>query len=281
MGDTTVLVEGLRFPEGPRWHDGKLWFSDFYDHRVATVDAAGTVTTVCTVAGQPSGLGWTAEDRLLVVSMLDRRLLRLDPDGELVEVADLSGLVTGPCNDMVVDEAGRAWVGNFGFDRHAGEPERTTVLVRVDPDGTATVAAEDVFFPNGSVVTPDGGTLIVGETWRQRLSAWTIDGDGALVERRVWADIAPHWPDGICLDAEGCVWVADPRGNAVVRVREGGEIVATVSTGDRGAYACMLGGPTGTVLHVLTNSGSGPEAASRRDGRIEVLDVGVAGAGRP
>ncbi|MGE0730080.1 MAG: SMP-30/gluconolactonase/LRE family protein [Acidimicrobiia bacterium] len=276
-----TLVDGLSFPEGPRWHDGRLWFSDFYTHRVLAADLDGNLETICEVPNQPSGLGWDPQGRLLIVSMLDRRLLRLEADGALATVADLSGLVTGPCNDMVVDAAGRAYIGNFGFDRHRGEAERTTVLVRVDPDGTCTVVDDDVFFPNGSVITDDGATLVVGETWRQQLTAWTIAADGSLRDKRVWAETAPHWPDGICLDAEGAIWVADPQGNVTVRVREGGQIADVVSSGERGSFAAMLGGPQGRTLFVLTNTGSGPDAAARRDGRIEVVEVDVPGAGRP
>lgn len=276
-----TLVEGLSFPEGPRWHDGRLWFSDFYTHQVLAVDLEGRLETICEVPQQPSGLGWDPQGRLLIVSMLDRRLLRLEANGTLTTVGELAGLATGPCNDMVVDATGRAYVGNFGFDRHQGEPERTTVLVRVDPDGSCTVVDDDVLFPNGSVITPDGATLIVGETLRQRLTAWRIAADGSLHDKRVWADIAPHWPDGICLDAESAVWVADPRGNATVRVLEGGAITDVVASGERGSFATMLGGPDGRTLFVLTNSGSGPDAAAWRDGRIELVEVDVPGAGRP
>ena len=276
-----TLVDGLSFPEGPRWRHGRLFFSDFYTHRVCAADLDGNVETICEVPNQPSGLGWDPDGRLLVVSMLDRRLLRLEPDGTLIVLADLSALATGPCNDMVVDAAGRAYIGNFGFDRHNGESERATVLIRVDPDGGVTVVDDDVFFPNGSVITPDGTTLIVGETWRQQLTAWTIEADGNLTGKRCWAPTAPHWPDGICLDAEGAVWVADPRGNATIRVLEGGRITDVIDTGDRGSYAVMLGGADRRQLFVLTNSGSGPDAATRRDGRIEVTTVSIPGAGRP
>src|SRR5438128_5702543 len=162
-----TLVDGLTFPEAPRWRDGKLWFSDFYTHRVLTVDPRGTLETVVEVPQRPSGLGWTPDGALLVVSMLDRRLLRVD-GGKLRVVADLSTLATGPCNDMVVDAAGRAYVGNFGFDRHRGEPPRTTCLARIDPDGAVTRAADELSFPNGTIITPDGRTLIVAETLAHR-----------------------------------------------------------------------------------------------------------------
>lgn len=275
-----TLVDGLTFPEGPRWRDGRLFFSDFYTHRVLAVDMAGKVETIVHVPQQPSGLGWSPDGTMLIVSMLDQRLMRLN-GGKLEVVGDMSALATGPCNDMVVDAKGRAYVGNFGFDRHKGEPERTACIARVDPDGRVTQAADGLKFPNGTVITPDGKTLIVGETIGNRLTAFDIAADGALSNRRVWADLGTVFPDGICLDAEGAIWVADPRGNRVVRVFEGGRVARTISTGDRGSFACMLGGPDRKTLFVLTNSGSGPAAAQRTDGRVVMLDVDVPGAGLP
>ena len=275
-----VLVDGLTFPEAPRWRDGKLWFSDFYSHRVLAVDLTGRLETVVEVPQRPSGLGWTADGTLLVVSMLDRRLLRVER-GTTRVVADLSALATGPCNDMVVDAAGRAYVGNFGFDRHRGEPERTTCLARVDPDGRVTRAADDLHFPNGTVITPDGRTLIVAETLAHRLTAFDVAADGALSNRRVLATIDGCFPDGICLDAEGAVWVADARSNRVIRVRADGAIDRALVTGQRGAYACMLGGSDRRTLFVLTNTGSGPAMADKTDGRIETYRVDVPGAGLP
>ena len=275
-----VIVDGLTFPEAPRWHDGRLWFSDFYSHRVLSVDVAGYVDVVVEVPQRPSGLGWTPEGALLVVSMLDRRLLRVD-DGKAREVADLSALATGPCNDMVVDGKGRAYVGNFGFDRHRGEPPRTTCLVRVDPDGRVLRAADDLSFPNGTVITPDGATLIVAETLAHRLTAFDIAPDGSLSSRRVFAQLDGCFPDGICLDAEGAVWVADARNPRVLRVLDGGRIERTVSTGDRPAFACMLGGDDRQTLFVCTCTASGPAMADKQDGRIEAVKVDVPGAGRP
>ena len=276
-----MLVDGLAFPEGPRWHEGRLWFSDFYRHEVAAVDAKGRRTTVVEVPNQPSGLGWLPDGRLLVVSMLDHRLLVVDGE-RTAEHADLSAHATGPCNDMVVDAEGRAYVGNFGFDRHRGEEPRTAKLVRADPDGATAAVADDLEFPNGMVIIPDGATLIAAETYGHRLTAWDRAPDGSLANRRVWAEVGPHYPDGICLDAEGAVWVADPVGHEVVRVAEGGEVTARVPTGaDRGAYACMLGGDDRRTLFVCTNTGSGPAAAGRRDGRIEHVPVEVPGAGWP
>ena len=182
---------------------------------------------------------------------------------------------------MVVDAAGRAYVGNFGFDRHRGEPERPACLVRVDVDGRVTRAAEDLRFPNGTVITPDGRTLIIAETLAHRLTAFDVGAGGALSNRRVLAVIEDCFPDGICLDAEGAVWVADARSNRVVRVRADGAVDRTLVTGQRGAYACMLGGPDRRTLFVLTNTGSGPAMAEKTDGRVEMYRVDVPGAGLP
>jgi len=275
-----ILVGGLTFPEAPRWRDGKLWFSDFYSQRVLTVDLAGHLETVVEVPQRPSGLGWRPDGTLLVVSMLDRRVLRVDA-GKTHVVADLSALATGPCNDMVVDAAGAAYVGNFGFDRHRGEAERTTCLARVDADGRITRVADDLHFPNGTVITPDGGTLIVAETLAHRLTAFDIGDDGALSNRRVHATLPGCFPDGICLDAEGAVWVADARQNRVLRVRADGTLDRTLATGQNGAFACMLGDRDRRTLFVLTNTGSGPAMAEKTDGRIEMYRVDVPGAGLP
>lgn len=278
----TTLLDGLQFGEGPRWRDGKLWFSDFYAHRVQTIDLDGNLERVTDVAAQPSGLGFDLAGRLLIVSMLDRRLLRLETDGSKTVVADLSDRVSAPCNDMVVDAEGRAYVGNFGFERHKGEDPAMTSMWRIDPDGSMHHAADDLFFPNGAVITPDGKSLIIGETFANRLTAFDKAPDGSLSNRRIFADTPGCFPDGICLDAEGAVWVADPRGKRVVRVFDGGRIVEEIPLGpERGAYACMLGGPDGRHLFVITNEDSGPDIAGKGLGRIEVTEVEVAGAGLP
>ena len=280
MKNPEVLLEGLTFPEGPRWRERKLWFSDFYTHRVLTVDLDGRAETIVEVPQRPSGLGWTRSGELLVVSMLDRRLLRFDGK-RLHLVADLSSLATGPCNDMVVDAAGRAYVGNFGYDRHAGEAERTTCIARIDPDGRVVRAADDLVFPNGMVLSPDGKTLIVAETFAHRLTAFDVAADGTLAKRRVFADTPGCFPDGICLDAEGAVWVANARGDRVQRFLQGGRVAQSVATPGRNSYACMLGGPARRTLFILTNTGSGPAMAQKRDGRIETIEVDVPGAGLP
>ena len=276
-----VLLDGLKFGEGPRWRDGKLWFSDFYAHRVATVDLEGRDETIVEVPQRPSGLGWTLQGDLLVVSMLDRRVLRFD--GQRLHLyADLSALAGGLCNDMVVDAAGRAYVGNFGYDRHNDAPPKNTRIIRVDPDGRAASVGDELLFPNGMVIAPDGGTLVVAETFANRLSAFDVGADGSLTNHRVFAVLDRVFPDGICLDAEGAVWVADARAPQVLRVLPGGRIAQTVAVeADRCTYACMLGGPDRRTLFVITNTGSGPKMAAKSDGRIEFVRVDVPGAGLP
>ncbi len=268
-----ILLKGLEFPEGPRWREGKLWFSDMQAYRVMTVDLLGNAEVVLEMPGNPSGLGWLPDGRLLVVSMSDRRLLRLDPDG-LTEVADLSALASYTCNDMVVDKKGRAYVGNFGFD-HINEPMKPAEIILVTPDGDARIVADGLAFPNGTVITPDDQTLIVGETYGGRLTAFDIQPDGALTNRRVWADLDDGvFPDGICLDAEGAVWVASPVGSEVLRVLEGGEVPRRIAVSTQ-AYACMLGGPDRRTLFIAT---SGQVEGS---GCIEIIEIDVPGAGLP
>jgi sugar lactone lactonase YvrE len=280
MAVRTVLG-GITFPEGPRWHEGRLWFSDFYTHRVIALTEEGWAETMAHVPQQPSGLRWRPDGTMLVVSMLDRRLMKLE-HGELSVVADLSGVAGGPCNDMVVDAAGRGYVGNFGFDRAGGEPQRDAALARVDPDGSVHVAAEGLAFPNGAVITPDGKRFIIGETLGHRLTAFDVAADGRLSGRRVFADLPGVWPDGICLDAEGAVWVADARGGRVVRVKEGVGVVETIAMAEgRHAFACMLGGADRKTLFLCTSTASGPGMADKRDGAIEAVRVVVPGAGLP
>ena len=275
-----VVVQGLSFSEGPRWHEGALYFSDFYTHSVHRIGQGEQLEVVAKVANQPSGLGWLPDGRLLVVSMLDRQVLRQESDGRLEVHADLSALATWHCNDMVVDNQGRAYVGNFGFNTHGDAPEQDADLIRVDPDGSARAVASGLKFPNGTVITPDGKTLVIGETRGRCLTAFDIAEDGSLSNRRVWADLAPHFPDGICLDAQGLIWVADPRGNCVIRVAEGGEIAQRIDL-DRGAYACALGGDDRRTLYVCAATGSGTHAQARRESQILATRVATPGAGTP
>jgi sugar lactone lactonase YvrE len=279
---TTVILDGLAFPEGPRWHDGKLWFSDQHDRRVVAMTVDGLAETIVEVPQQASGLGWLPDGRLLVVSMLDRKVMRLEPDGAFVVHADLSALAPGSCNDMVVDARGRAYVGNFGFDMYAGDKPRETCMIAVEPDGRAHVAAEELAFPNGSVITPDGSTLLVGESMASRISAFDLGPDGALGNRRLWAQLHGATVDGMCLDAEGAVWAACPFTGRVLRLREGGEVVDEVKGTHSGAFACMLGGRDRCTLYVCTAPTHVPdEARSAHGGRIEAVPVEVPGAGLP
>ena len=275
-----TIAEGYSFTEGPRWHEGRLYFSDFYTHRVLAVDGEGRVEVIATVPGQPSGLGWLPDGRMLVVSMLDRKLLRLEGDGRLVEHADLSKIATYHCNDMVVDTQGRAYVGNFGSDIESGNKLVKANLAFVDTDGSVSVAAEDLAFPNGAVITPNGKTLIIGETFGRCLTAFDIADDGGLSNRRIWANLHPHIPDGICLDAEGAIWLADPANNCVVRVAEGGDVLQKIEMGN-GTFACMLGGEDRKTLFVCTAAGSGSKAEERLTAKIEACEVSVPGVGCP
>ena len=279
---TDVLLDGLAFPEGPRWHDGRLWFSDMHSHVVLALDVStGAVEQIVEVPACPSGLGWLPTGELLIVSMEDRRLLRFD-GSTLHQHADLTPWATFHCNDMVVSADGRAYVGNFGWDLHGGGAPTPATMVRVDPDGAAAAVADDLMFPNGTVITEDGRTLIVGESFAARLTAFDIADDGSLSRRRVWAQLdGGVVPDGICLDAEGAVWLASPMTNECVRVREGGEVLERVAF-DRGAFACMLGGEDRRTLLACTAHESSPgEAAAQRGGRIEAVRVDVPGAGLP
>jgi sugar lactone lactonase YvrE len=277
-----VLVgEGVVFGEGPRWHGGKLWFSDVFARRVMTVAEDGRLDTIVDVPEQPSGLGFDAKARLLVVSMHDRKLKRVD-DGALTTIADLAPLTGGDCNDMVVDADGRAYVGNFGFDLLGGASPQTTTLVAVEPDGHAHVVADELSYPNGAVITSDGKTLIVAETFAGVLTAFNRNADGTLSGRRLFAHLGDRQPDGICLDAEGAVWVSCFGQDEFVRVWEGGEIAARVAVPGRRAAACMLGGADRRTLFLLTAETTIEELAQGKShGRIETARADVPGAGLP
>lgn len=282
---TEPFVDGLHFGEGPRWYDERLWYSDFYDEAVFSVGPSGDRRWELDVPGRPSGLGWLPDGRLLVVSMLARSVLRREPDGSLVRHGDLTPWATFHGNDMVVAAGGRAYVGNFGFDIYAFYSGNvhpcTTALVRIDPDGTSREAAADLAFPNGTVLFPDGRTLVVAETMASRLTAFDVAPDGTLSDRRVWAALPGCAPDGICLDAEGCIWVANAVAAECLRVAKGGEVVGRVVTGQP-CFACMLGGADRRTLYCMTAPTSvEQEVATRRDGRIEQALVAVPGAGLP
>lgn len=291
---TTILREGLFFGEGPRWHEGRLWYSDFYDHAVHAIDLDGNDERIVEVESQPSGLGWLPNGDLLVTSMLDRKLMRWN-GSQLTTHADLGNHFTWHANDLLVDQDGRAYIGNFGFDYEVFLDEQgieglfadpaslTTVMCRVDPDGTINVASDGLIFPNGMVITPDGKTMIVAETLALRLTAFDVAADGSLSNRRVWADLSAHMaaPDGICLDAEGAVWIANALAPRLMRIGEGAVVLDEVET-TMNTYACMLGGPEGKHLFAMT----APTSDSRHaplapNGAIEVVQVPVPHAGLP
>lgn len=291
------LLDGGMFFEGPRWRDGNWYVSDLYTRQVLRISVEGVAEQVGEVPNQPSGLGWLPDGSLLVVSMRDRRILRRFPDGTTTEHADLSTLSPYYINDMVVDGRGRAYVGTFGFDLFAGGKPEPGVVVRVDLDGSAHIAATDLRFPNGMVVTPDDATLIVAECFGGRLTAFDIGADGALSGRREWAKLAdaPSYesvetivaidfaPDGCALDIDGHVWVADALNGRVCRVAPGGAITDELRPpGGLGLYACALGGRDGRTLLVCTApSFAEHERKAAKEAELYTQRVDVPGAGTP
>jgi sugar lactone lactonase YvrE len=296
MREISTVLTDLSYLECPRWHEGRIWVSDFYTHQVLSAREDGSdLRLEAEVPGQPSGLGWLPDGRLLVVSQHDNRLLRRENDGSLVTHADLSDAAAGELNDMVVDSSGRAFVGNFGFDLMAGADVTPTTLHRVDPDGTVTQVADDLWFPNGSVLT-DEGVLLVDETFGNRVTAFDVASDGSLTNRRVWASFGDLptdrnlqaalgqlkvGPDGCGLDAEGALWLADALGGRVLRVREGGEVLEEVSVGT-GVFACMLGGEDGRTLFMCAAPDFDRAARSAaREAQLVSARVDVPHAGLP
>jgi sugar lactone lactonase YvrE len=283
MSGQQVVLEGVAFGESPRWHDGRLWFSDWGAQEVVAVDEAGSNEVIARVdfPAFPMCIEFAADGRLLVVAGREGQLLRREPDGSLADYADLTPLSASPWNDIVVDRAGNAYVDNIGFDFPAGEfAPGTLALVR--PDGTAHQVADGLAFPNGIAITPNGRTLIVAESYAERLTAFEIDEDGGLRDRRVWAETPGDHPDGICVDADGAVWYADVGNKHCVRVREGGELLDTVEC-DRGCFACILGGTDGSTLFIVAQKWGGPESMRQgaRTGQVLAVPAPAPRAGRP
>ncbi len=249
MLEADVLMTGIGLGESPRWRDGRLWFSDWLAQEIRAVDVEGASEAMVQIPSFPFSFDWLPDGALLVVSGGDGRLLRQNPDGDLVAHADLSGLSTFPWNEIVVDGRGNAYVNGIGFDFPEGE-YAPGVVALVTPDGGVRQVADGVAFPNGMVVTPDNATLILAESYANQLTAFDIGEDGSLSNRRIWATV-DGYPDGICLDADGAVWYADVPNQRCSRVREGGEVLATVDL-DRGCFACMLGGADGRTLFLLS-----------------------------
>ena len=308
MKELKKLIGGLYFGEGPRWHENKLWFSDFYSHKVMTLDENNSLETVCEVPSQPSGLGWLPNGDLLIVSMLDRKILRFS-EGSISVHADLSEYVAHKCNDMVVGRDGTAYIGNFGMG-DAGESLNSTHLMIVKSDGTVLKGPDNLLFPNGTVITEDGKNLIIAETLGAKLTSFDIEDNGELTNRKLWARTSPlfslliikflssmgfdlskvdfskysknlHVPDGICLDEKNGIWIASPTTKAVVRIEKGGNITDTINT-PKGAFACMLGGKERKTLYVIISNSSDPEEAQASpEGEIHSIEVEIPGVGKP
>jgi sugar lactone lactonase YvrE len=277
--DQHVILSDLAFPESPRWHHGRLWVSDWGANEVVAVDPAGHRTVVAHVESFPMCIDHLPDGRLLIVSSADRRLLRQEPDGSLVTHADLTTIGEHPWNDIVVDGRGNAYVNNIGFDFPDGAFAPGTVAL-VTPDGVVRRVADGLAFPNGMAVQPDNATLIVAESYGQKLTAFDIASDGSLSGRRTWADVDDH-PDGICLDADGAVWYADVGNKRCVRVREGGQVLQVIDL-DRGCFACMLGGADRRTLFMTANEWGGAEGIGRaRKGQVLAVEVLVPGIGWP
>lgn len=279
MPDLSLIFSDLRFPEGARWHEDQLWFSDMHTGQVFRSDpAARTLEEVVVVDDQPSGLGWLPDGSLLISCMLGRRVRRLAPGGGVSDFADISMLTDAPINDLVTDAAGRTFLGGFGYDLYADAPQSPGPIFRIDPDGRPTVVEDDMVFPNGSVFLPGTSTLVVAETWAARLTAFDVDASGDLVGKRVWAELpAGSTPDGICVDSAGGVWVSSITTSQFLRVEEGGRITRTIDVDGRCATDCVLGGPDGRTLFLLTSNSWQPSATTVRQGRIEAVSVEVPG----
>ena len=281
MSNLELLVSGLDFGEGPRWREGRLWYSDFYHHRVYAISPDGEQEVIVDLGEeQPSGLGWLPDDSLLIVAMIAQKVLKWDGE-TLSDHADLSHIATGLCNDMVVNSDGVAYVGNFGWDiEDEFAEQRGAALTIVRPDGTVEVGAEELLFPNGSVITPDGSTLMVGETFGGRFTAFDINGDGSLSNQRIWAEVHGTFPDGCTMDADFGIWFSDAFGGGVFRTIEGGEITDHIET-ESPSYACMLGGNDNKTLHIITAPEAGSGRAGTGDGSIWTIRVDIPHAGRP
>lgn len=280
MTEVKTLMSGLAFPESPRWHEGRLWVSDWGAHEVIAVDLEGRSEVVARGRTFPMCIAFLPDGRLLIVSSSEGLLLRQESDGSLVTHADLNGVAEPRWNDIVVDGRGNAYVNNIGFDFGSGE-FAPGIVALVSADGSARQVADGVAFPNGMAVTPDSSTLIVAESYGNKLTAFDIAADGSLSKGRVWADLQDGVPDGICIDAEGAVWYGDVPNKRCVRVREGGEVLGTIEL-DRGCFACALGGADKPTLFMTANQWRGAEnmADGARMGQVLTAEAPAPGAGR-
>jgi sugar lactone lactonase YvrE len=280
MPELHTLKTGLVFGESPRWHEDRLWFSDWGSQEVIAVDLEGRSEVITHIQSSPFCIDFLPDGRLLVVSGRDRLLLRREPDGSLVTHADLHNLSDHPWNEITVDGRGNAYLNNIGFGFPGGE-FATGIIALLTPDGLVRQVADGVAFPNGMVVTPDNSTLILAESYGKRLTAFDIAANGDLSNRRVWADLGNDSPDGICLDAENAIWYGDVGNKHCVRVREGGEVLQTINL-DRGCFACALGGADMRTLFLVAREWSGTTSmagSEARTGQVLTVEVPVPGIG--
>jgi sugar lactone lactonase YvrE len=275
-----ILMEGVAFPESPRWHEGRIWFSDWVAHQVIALDPEGGSEVMAEVDAFPFSIDWLPDGRLLVTA--GQSVLRLEPDGSLVTHADLSGLTEFGWNEIVVDGRGNVYVNGAGFDLMGGGEFAPGIVALLRPNGSAEVVAEGIAFPNGMAISPDGSTLVVADSYANQLIGFRIGSDGTLSGRRTWADLGDDNPDGICLDAEGAAWYADVPHGHCVRVAEGGEVLQTIEV-DRGCFACMLGGDQGDTLFITAQEWNGPEDVFKepRTGQVLAIEAPAPRAGRP
>ena len=284
-GDSAVLLEGLAFGESPRWHDGRLWVSDWGAREVVAVDREGKREVMARVEfpSFPMCIDWLPDGRLLIVSSREGRVVRQEPDGSLVTHADLSPLADSrhPWNEIVVDGRGNTYLNNQGFDFPGGEFAPGTIAL-LKRDGSLRQVADGIAFPNGMAITSDNRTLIVAESWGKRLTAFDVAEDGGLSNQRLWADLGDGTPDGICIDAEGAVWYADVPNKRCVRVGEGGDVLQTIGL-DRGCFACALGGLDRQTLFIVAQEWRGPEHMDdgSRTGQVLTAEAPAAGVGWP
>jgi sugar lactone lactonase YvrE len=285
LAEVQRLLDGLSFGESLRWHQNRLWLADWGAQEVVAVDREGRPEAMARVdfPAFPMCIDWLPDGRLLVVAARDGRLLRQEPDGSLVTHADLTGLADrgNPWNEIVVDGRGNAYLNNQGFDFPGGEFAPGTIAL-LKPDGTARLVADGIAFPNGMAVTPDNSTLIVAESYGQKLTAFQIAADGSLSRPRVWAYLGDGVPDGICLDAQGAIWYADVPNKQCVRVREGGDVLHTIQL-DRACFSCALGGPDRTTLFMVATRWGGTERMTdkSRTGQLLTAPAPAAGVGWP
>jgi sugar lactone lactonase YvrE len=280
MPEPHILMLGIALGESPRWHDGRLWFSDWGAQEVIAVDPEGRSEVIARVPTFPFCIDFLPDERLLIVSGRDGLLLRREPDGSLVTHADLTSFAAPPWNDIVVDGRGSIFVNNLGFAFGTGAAFAPGSVVVVTPDGKTRQVADGLAFPNGMAVTPDNTTLLVAESYGERLTAFDISADGGLTNRRTWAETPGDHPDGICLDADGAVWYGDVGSSRCVRVREGGEVLQTVTL-DRGCFACMLGGANRKTLYMVAAKWPDAMSGGERTGQVLALEVEIPGAGWP